>query len=43
MAFNAVSAMLLKPQAIICVIKFRKIPFCDQSVQLDINNVRFIY
>ena len=40
---NAVSATLLKLQAIIRVIKLRRIQLYGQSVQLDINDIRFIH
>ena len=40
---NSVSATLLKLQAITRVIKFRSIHLCDQSVQLYINNICFVY
>ena len=39
----AVSATLLKIQAIIQVVKYRRINFCDQSVQPYINNINTIY
>ena len=43
MVLNAVSAMPLKLEASIRVVKLCKIHFSDQSVQIDINNISFIY